>query len=200
MMIDTIIFDIGGVLWHPSPKPLSDKWAERCGLEKVEFDQIVFNSPLYEAAATGKISNDTLWADRNEQLKLSSTELAELRTDSWDGYWDDELLAFIQALKPDYKLGILSDASSGARESVLQWINSDLFDAILFSYEAGMMKPNPEIYRRVLGMLGGTAVSTLFIDDRPKNIQAALDLGMSSFQYTSAPETITQIQQILGQQ
>jgi putative hydrolase of the HAD superfamily len=192
-MVETIIFDIGGVLWHPSPKPLSDKWAARCGLSKAEFDQIVFYSPLYEASAIGKISSDIVWADRNEKLKLTPLELAELRADSWDGIWDDELLAFIETLKPDYKVGILSDASSGTRERVVQRINSDLFDAILFSYEAGMVKPNPEIYKRVLEMLGATAASTLFIDDRPKNVQAALDLGMSSFLYTSTPETILQI-------
>ncbi len=197
-MIETIIFDIGGVLWHPSSTPLSAQWAARCGLGKADFDEIVFNSPLYETAATGKISSDVVWADRNKQLNLSPTELAALRADSWDGIWDSELLAFIQTLKPDYKLGILSDASSGTRESVQDWINSDLFDEILFSYEAGMVKPNPEIYKQLLGMLGATAVSTLFIDDRPKNVQAALDLGMSSFQYSSTPETIAQIQQLLS--
>lgn len=197
-MIDTIIFDIGGVLWHPAPRPLSDKWAARCGFSKAEFDQIVFNSPFYEASAIGKISSDAVWAERNKQLKLSSPELVELRADSWDGIWDSELLTFIQTLKPNYKLGILSDASSGVRERVQPWINSDLFDAILFSYEAGMVKPTLDIYRQVLEMLGSTAVSTLFIDDRPKNVQAALDLGMSSFQYISTPETITQIQRAFG--
>jgi HAD superfamily hydrolase (TIGR01549 family) len=196
-MIETIIFDIGGVLWHQPPTPLSDKWANRCGLSKAEFDQIVFNSANYEAAATGKISGDVIWANKGEQLKLSPDETAELRTDSWNGIWNSDLLTFIKTLKPHYKLGILSDATSGARERVETWINSDLFDAILFSYEAGMVKPNPEIYRHVLGMLEATAVSTLFIDDRPKNVQAALDLGMTSFQFTTTPETITRIQQLL---
>ncbi len=196
-MIDTIIFDIGGVLWHSSPTPISDKWAEQCGLSKAEFDQIVFNSPLYEAAAIGKISDDVIWAERRKQLNLSPADIAELRADSWNGFWDSELLNFIETLKPHYKLGILSDATSGARESVQEWVNSDLFDEILFSYEAGMVKPNPDIYRKILGMLGATAVNSLFIDDRPYNVQAAIDLGMSSFQYTTTAETIAQIQRLL---
>lgn len=196
-MIDTIIFDIGGVLWHPLPTPVSDKWAARCSLSKTEFDEIVFNSPLYERAALGKISDDVIWEERNKQLKLSDEDLAELRADSWNGMWDTELLAFIGTLKPNYKLGILSDATSGARERVQAWINDDLFDVILFSYEAGMRKPNPEIYVQVLGMLGATAVNTLFIDDRPHNVQAAHDLGMHNFQYTTTPAAIDQIQQLL---
>ncbi len=196
-MIDTIIFDIGGVLWHSSPTPISDKWAEQCGLSKAEFDQIVFNSPLYEAAAIGKISDDVIWAERRKQLNLSPADIAELRADSWNGFWDSELLNFIETLKPHYKLGILSDATSGARESVQEWVNLDLFDEILFSYEAGMVTPILEIYRNIWGMLGATAVNSLFIDDRPYNVQAAIDLGMSSVQYTTTAETIAQIQRLL---
>ena len=196
-MISTIIFDIGGVLWHGSPTPLSDKWAARCGLEKGEFDEIVFNSPLYEVCAKGEISSEVMWADRNKRLNLPASELAELRADSWNGFWDEQLLSFIETLKPNYSLGILSDATEGARERIAQWINSDLFDAILFSYEAGMVKPNPKIYKQVLSMLGSTAVTTLSIDDRPKNVQGARDLGMQSFEFVSNEDTILQINQLL---
>lgn len=199
LIIKTIIFDIGGVLWQPLPEPVSDKWADRCGLSKAEFDEIVFNYPDYASAATGKISDDDIWAVRNKQLGLSPIELAELRSDSWNGKWDNELFAFIQTLKPHYKLGILSDATTGARERVQTWINEALFDAILFSYEAGMQKPDPALYRQVLDMLGATAVTTLFIDDHQKNVQAALDLGMHSFQYTSTPEAIATMQRLLKQ-
>ncbi len=195
-MIDTIIFDIGGVLCHATPTPLSDKWAERCGLSKAEFDEIVFNSPLHKAAASGKISGDAVWVDRIKRLKISSNELNELRTDYRVVVWDSELLNFIETLKPHYKLGILSDATSGAREWISEWIDFELFDEILFSYEAGMVKPNPDIYRKILGMLGATAVNTLFLDDRPHNVQAAIDLGMSSFEFTTTAKTIAQIQQL----
>lgn len=196
-MIETIIFDIGGVLFHPSSTPLSDNWAHRCGLSSIEFDEIVFNSPYYHDAAIGKISNEELWQGKIEQLGLSAEDAAVLQADYWAGVWNNALLAFIQTLKPHYKLGILSDATSGARERVSEWIDLNLFDAVLFSYEAGMAKPDPEIYLRILAMLEATAVTTLFIDDRRKNVQAALDLGMTSFQFTTAPETITRIQQLL---
>jgi putative hydrolase of the HAD superfamily len=196
-MIETIIFDIGGVLFHPPSTPLSDKWAPRCGLSSAEFDEIVFSSPYYQDAAVGKISNEDLWQGKIERLGLSVDDAVLLHDDYWDGIWDDALLGFIQTLKPHYKLGILSDATSGARERVSEWIDLSLFDAVLFSYEAGMAKPNPEVYLQILAMLGGTAVTTLFIDDRTQNVQAALDLGMSSFQYTNTPETITCLQQLL---
>lgn len=196
-MIETIIFDIGGVLFHPPSTPLSDKWAHRCGLSSAEFDEIVFNSPYYQDAAVGKISNEELWQGKIERLGLTVDDAVLLQDDYWEGVWDDALLGFIQTLKPHYKLGILSDATSGARERVSEWIDLSLFDAVLFSYEAGMAKPNPEVYLRILAMLGGTAVTTLFIDDRTHNVQAALDLGMSSFQYTNTPETITRLQQLL---
>ncbi|MBK7896094.1 MAG: HAD family phosphatase [Candidatus Promineifilaceae bacterium] len=196
-MIETIIFDIGGVLFHAPSTSLSDKWAHRCGLSSAEFDEIVFNSPYYQDAAVGKISNEDLWQGKIERLGLTVDDGVLLQDDYWEGVWDGALLGFIQTLKPHYKLGILSDATSGARERVSEWIDLSLFDAVLFSYEAGLAKPNPEIYLRILAMLGATAVTTLFIDDRTHNVQAALDLGMSSFQYTNTPETITCLQQLL---
>lgn len=196
-MIETIIFDIGGVLFHAPSTSLSDKWAHRCGLSSAEFDEIVFNSPYYQDAAVGKISNEDLWQGKIERLGLTVDDGVLLQDDYWEGVWDGALLGFIQTLKPHYKLGILSDATSGARERVSEWIDLSLFDAVLFSYEAGLAKPNPEVYLQILAMLGATAVTTLFIDDRTHNVQAALDLGMSSFQYTNTPETITCLQQLL---
>ena len=46
------------------------------------------------------------------------------------------------------------------------------------SCEEGVVKPEPEIYRRLLGRYGLDPAQTLFIDDRPANIAAAAALGI----------------------
>ena len=48
----------------------------------------------------------------------------------------------------------------------------------LVSCEEGVVKPEPEIYRRLLGRYGLDPAQTLFIDDRPANIAAAAALGI----------------------
>ena len=47
------------------------------------------------------------------------------------------------------------------------------FDAVVVSYEVGCVKPDPRIYQICLAQLGAQAVSTLFVDDRLENLEAA---------------------------
>jgi len=53
-----------------------------------------------------------------------------------------------------------------------------LFDGEVVSCEEGVVKPEPEIYRRLLGRYGLDPAQTLCIDDRPANIAAAAALGI----------------------
>jgi HAD superfamily hydrolase (TIGR01509 family) len=43
-----------------------------------------------------------------------------------------------------------------------------------------MMKPEPEIYHHLLGVIGLPAEKCAFIDDSPKNIAAAKELGIQA--------------------
>jgi hypothetical protein len=61
-MIEAIIFDIGGVLWHPTGVPVSNKWAARCGLTDDAFDDILKLIPrlLLIGRADGQVRGDTI--------------------------------------------------------------------------------------------------------------------------------------------
>jgi putative hydrolase of the HAD superfamily len=50
----------------------------------------------------------------------------------------------------------------------------------------GLRKPDPTIYRRVLGILGKPAERSLFIDDRLENVAAAAAVGMKALRFTGA--------------
>ena len=182
--ITTIIFDIGGVIARAKKGPLLRiKWAPKCGLDPQLFDEIVFNSPLFDKAAIGEVSKEALWQDRNATLKLSEADLEQLILEEGASRWDQELIDFIKSLAPLYKLGIISDATSGAREWVEQFMDLSLFDSIIFSYEAGVRKPDPKIYLQSLHELGVPAQNALFIDDRQKNVAGAIAVGMLGYLY-----------------
>ncbi|MEM7336926.1 MAG: HAD-IA family hydrolase [Chloroflexota bacterium] len=182
--ITTLIFDIGGVIFRAAGgPPLREKWAAKCGLDFQTFDEIVFNSPLYDKAAIGEISSEEVWADRNTKLGLSENDLQELKAEYYHGRWDLDLMENIQALAPYYKLGIISDATSGTRERVSQNIDISLFQSVIFSYEAGVRKPDPKIYHQSLRELDIPAQEALFIDDRQINIDGAEAVGMLGYLY-----------------
>ena len=62
--------------------------------------------------------------------------MQELEADFWDGRWDMRVIDYARRMKSKYKLGIISDAYSGAREAVrvagqvrTQSANLDICDA-----------------------------------------------------------------------
>ena len=188
--IKAILLDIGGVLWHPKETPLSDNWAARCGLSPKAFDQIVYNSEWGSKALVGKISGDEMWKNIGKQLGLSLAEIDECQKEYWAGVWDIDLLNFCRKLKSRYKLGIVSDAESNARETVKTWINETLFDVIVFSSEVGVCKPDPHIFHSTLERLSVAPSAAVFIDDREKNVNGAKALGIHAIHYKSREQTL----------
>ena len=54
----------------------------------------------------------------------------------------------------------------------------DYFDRLYFSCDLRMMKPDPAIFQYVLDAEGLDPAETLFIDDSPRNTEAAVRLGI----------------------
>lgn len=77
-----------------------------------------------------------------------------------------------------YRLYVLSNMSREFIDFLRRFPVYGLFDGEVVSCEEGVVKPEPEIYRRLLGRYGLDLAQTLFIDDRPANIAAAAALGI----------------------
>jgi putative hydrolase of the HAD superfamily len=76
----------------------------------------------------------------------------------------------VRRLAPHFRLGLLSnfdDAQCG-REVLLDTGVADLFEAVIISAEAGLRKPNPLIYQRILTMLHVEPHTILFVGDTPR--------------------------------
>lgn len=63
----------------------------------------------------------------------------------------------------------------------------DNLDGLVFSYEAGSLKPEPEIYHYALRKAGIAAEQALFIDDLAENVAAAIRLGIRAHQFSDVP-------------
>lgn len=70
------------------------------------------------------------------------------------------------------------------------------FDALFFSCEIGLCKPDSRVYEHVLRELGAAPHETLFIDDREDNIRAAATLGIRVHHYTGAAGLAALLQQL----
>lgn len=61
------------------------------------------------------------------------------------------------------------------------------FDGVLLSGEVGVAKPDPEIFDELCRRFGLQPATTVFIDDRAANVDAARALGFSAHHFQGAP-------------
>ena len=196
-MIKAIIWDMGGVLISEEVASRA-RWEKRLGLTPEELTHIVFYHPLAEKLVVGQTSFMSMWNDIGTKLKLSEEETRQLSEDFWgEPVWNLDLMDYIASLRGHYKLGVLSDAWVTTRATVDERINYALFDAILFSAEEGMRKPDPRYYQRILSQLEINADEAIFVDDRTVNIEGAEAVGMHGVHYTKDIDIRQRIDQII---
>lgn len=199
MTIRAVIFDIGGVLFGVGNPAPHRKWEARLGLSEGDLTRVVYaTNAVARQALIGQATPEEVWAEVASRLSLTPDELQALRTDFSSGYvLNEELMAFIRALRPGVKTGIISDAFSDAREIMSPYINDDVFDVIVFSAEEGVQKPNPEIFERALSRLGVAAEEAIFVDDLPHNVKGARSLGIHAIQFTTFLQVHEEINRLI---
>lgn len=158
------------------------------GLDAEQFEKFYWTDR--HAYDEGKLSGLAFWQKlvRDAGLNLPDRAIEELNL--WDArMWttvDPAMLAWHEKLKQGGVLtAILSNMGDSVLESIereFDWLSS--FDALVWSFQLGIAKPDPAIYQHALKKLGASAGETLFIDDKPVNVEAARDLGMKALVYT----------------
>ena len=96
-----------------------------------------------------------------------------------------ELLAELAAAGvPLYAITNFSGAKWAETRSRFPFLAS-VFRDVVVSGDEGLVKPDPEIYRRCLARNGLAADRAIFIDDSPANVAAAAALGIDAIRFTT---------------
>ena len=179
MTLRAIFFDLGGVILRTEYQAPRERLAERLNLTYEDISRVVFEAETARKASIGEISVEEHWLAVTRKLRLPATEAESIRTEFFAGdVIDRDLLDFIRSLRPRYKTGVISNAWGDLREYIVKHQFDDAFDTLTISAEIGMMKPQPEVYQWALKQAQVEANEAAFVDDMPKNIEAANALGM----------------------
>lgn len=106
-------------------------------------------------------------------------------------------VGLISALKKNYKIGLLSNASSSFIRHLL--LENDLekyFDEIIVSSEVGLIKPSSEIYEVALDRLGFNPSEVLFIDDNKSYTEGAEKIGIKSIIFKSVDQVEQELRKL----
>jgi glucose-1-phosphatase len=198
--IKAVIFDVGGVLLRTEDRTPREKIAQRLGLTYEELSTHVFDSELAARSTVGEVDEIEVWNHVQQKFNLSNEDLEDLRKNFWIGdQLDLDLIDFIRRLRNDYRIGLLSNAWTGARASLANRFSFlDAFDVTIFSAEVGLKKPDPEIYHMVLRELEVEPAEAVFVDDFKENTIAAQQVGMHAVHFKSRQQTIAELSELLG--
>jgi epoxide hydrolase-like predicted phosphatase len=199
MLLKAVIFDWGGVLMRTVDPSGRRKWERKLELPLYAVDRVVHGSRSWKQAQSGIISDVEYWTDVADQLGLDETALAEFRHDYFRGdRLDEEMVQFIQNLRPRFKTALLSNASPQLHGLLAELEVADLFDVMVISGIVGVQKPDPDIYRLVLKRLDLRPQETIFVDDFTRNLETAQELGMQTLHFRAGMDWKRELAHRLG--
>ncbi len=184
-----IISDMGQVVLWFDNRVFYRRLAEASPLGEEEIRQLMRDHfELVELLDTGRIKPQEFYA------KVISATRANLNyEDFYAAYCDvfspnQPVIEILKRARRSCRLLLLSNTDQ-ARFSYIQqhFPEAMIFDSLILSYEVGLMKPHPQIYRIALEAAGTWPEETIFIDDLEENVRAAQTLGIKTILYR--PET-----------
>lgn len=196
-MIDTLVFDIGQVLvqfrWQEYIKELGfdediqkqvanatvlSKWWSEVdrGLEKLEFEaaMIADHPELAEELV--------LFFERIEAI-IATYPYAE---------------PLLKRLKEEgYKIYLLSNFGNFYfHQNLPKFTFRKYVDGELISYQIGSIKPEPMIYETLLSRFHLKPEQIAFLDDNPKNIEAARKIGMNGIVFDHLDQALKELKEL----
>lgn len=195
-----IIFDLYGTLLDADPRTLHREIPRALGIRPRAWLEFVRNDllvqPFDDPVLFSKHICDVLVPEHSAAMEVECRTIVDrelARVTPKPGIYS--LLAFLK--RRGFKLGLLSNLSSSFKAPLERLGMTELFDAMMFSCDEGVVKPDREIYERLLARLGASAEETLFVGDSLSNdVLAPQQLGMRGIhvgECASGHECISQI-------
>ena len=111
---------------------------------------------------------------------------------------NQELISFSQSLRPQYKVGMLSNIGLHVMDGYFSVEErKKLFDATVLSGEEGIAKPHPYIYEIIANRLGVPAGECVMIDDIEDNCAGADAAGMKTIHYQNNTQLKNELEKLL---
>lgn len=195
------VFDYGGVLCQPAGEQL-DRFAALAGVTRAEF--VALYATTRGPCDRGVMSPAEYWPyfatlagtsySPSQIERLTAIDLEIFRG------VDSSLLGLVSELR---RAGLRTGILSNMQPELLRILRAqaawlDLFDVHVFSCDVHLVKPEPEIYHHLLRQLEALPGEVIFVDDLPRNVEAARDLGIHALLYRSFAQLRRELSKVLA--
>lgn len=188
--IKAIILDLGNVLVDFNHMMAAERISCFCQKSPQEIFDLFFDSKITATFEEGKIPPRDFFLKVKEILSLNLTY------ESFVPIWNDifflskknrAVYSLANKLRERYKLILLSNINILHYEYLKKRFPVfNVFHHIAVSCELGCVKPNEEIYKKCLRILGLAPEEVFYTDDRIELVQSAGKIGIKSFLFESA--------------
>ena len=186
--IEAIIFDFGGVIINIDYSATINAF-KALGIDN--FDSLysqASQSDLFNNIETGKISPQHFINGLLQILPKGITPNQVVK--AWNAMLQDiplERIELLLELKKTHPIYLLSNTNSIHIDAALRTWNAtsstpitEVFNAVYYSHDLNMRKPNKEIFDFVCSENSLNASKTLFIDDSIQHIEGAQSAGLQT--------------------
>jgi len=200
--IKTIIFDWGGVCCQEGEPFASETLQRVLGMNPNQIaDQV---RDIYNDYYLGKYDRDSFWQaimDKfglHETAEINPTALSTAYLNSYKIFTN--ILEVILKLQKKYQVGLLSNLTPEMRDKIKEQHQlKKIFPTEVYScdLDVALMKPDQRIYSIILERMKTAPDECLFIDNAPKNLIPAEDLGMQTLLFISPEQFLEEIKILL---
>ena len=174
--IKVLLFDLGRVLVDFDHLRAAQRISVFCSKTPREIYDLFFESKATLDFEAGKISPQDFYLEVKKMLNLN------LSYASFEPIWNDifflsaknrSVFGLVNALRANYRTALLSNINLLHYEYLKKnFPVFGAFDQIFLSFQMGLVKPDKEIYSRVIREVGVSPQEIFYTDDRPELLES----------------------------
>lgn len=178
-MIEAGIFDLGGVVVHSGYRSIQREIKRNFGVG----DHVMWEI-LHEAEGDierGRIKEQEFWDMQSEKFGIVLPVQQAVFEEAYKEEFEviDGTVDILKRLREKgIRLVALSNTIPSHANIIREAGVFDLFDSVVLSYDTGFRKPEQEVYQIAIERAGRPVEQTIYIDDLPKNVAAANEVGL----------------------
>ena len=196
--IDTVFFDWGGVVADDPGDDFLGQLLKDIGATDEQVATIF--QTYMQRFMHGQITEDEYWQEIKGKFNLLIPNTISDEFMKWSGLVANrDILDLVSELRESgLKVAILSNVIEPTYNVLASAGYYSLFDEVIASCKVGYAKPELEIYQLSLDRLATTADRSLFVDDKQRNLDPALQMGFSVILAKNPEQIVSDIRNTLS--
>ncbi len=187
-MIKALIFDFYGVIYSNLDWEIINQRIYSDEKKKEEFRKLIQSANMGQVSnadflsRTSELAEDTLHPQKPALNPVPSVNYSAL--------------GLIERLKRSYRIGLLSNGGRSNIDEALSAVGgaNKYFYIVLSSSDTMHIKPAKEAFLGMIEKLGSTIDNTLVIDDSPRHIQGAKNIGLKTIRFSDMEQLRVELQ------